>query len=147
MRALWGCLSIDPDNALCISHCLQLSYRQMEDQIENVTQMAVFHMEQLMKAMTSSDTDDPQVMKSKGSDIETNVVDKSTTSIDDDRVILPFAERIFDSFYVSILSEKYKNNKTGYLTAFLIGFISNMVGFFSSKGYSSNIYIFKKDTL
>ena len=53
---------------------------------------------------------------------------------------------VFDSFYVSILSEQYKNNKPRYLTAFLIGFISNIVGIFSSKGHSSNIYIFKKDT-
>ena len=52
---------------------------------------------------------------------------------------------IFDSFYVSILSEKYKKNKAIYLKAFLIGLISNIVGIFSSKGHSSNIYIFKKD--
>ena len=51
---------------------------------------------------------------------------------------------IFDSFYVSLLSEKYKKNKAKYFKAFLIGFISNIVGVFSSKGHSSNIYIFKK---
>jgi len=53
---------------------------------------------------------------------------------------------IFDSFYVSLLSEKYKKNKAKYLKAFLIGLISNIVGIFSSRGHSSNIYIFKKDS-
>ncbi len=48
----------------------------------------------------------------------------------------------FDSFYVSILSEKYKNNKVNYIRAFLIGFYSNIYGFFK-KEYSSHIYILK----
>ena len=49
----------------------------------------------------------------------------------------------FDSFYVSLLSEKYKTGKTRYITALLRGFMSNFKGL-SSKEYSSHIYILKK---
>lgn len=49
----------------------------------------------------------------------------------------------FDSFYVSLLSEQYKNNRKNVLKAFGIGFISNLYGFFK-KEYSSHIYILKK---
>jgi 2-polyprenyl-3-methyl-5-hydroxy-6-metoxy-1,4-benzoquinol methylase len=51
----------------------------------------------------------------------------------------------FDSFYVSMLSEKYQNSKLGPVKAFLIGLISNIrakAG--KNPGYSSQIYIFKK---
>lgn len=51
---------------------------------------------------------------------------------------------IFDSFYVSILSEQYKNKKINYFISFLIGLISNLNGLFTKKGHSSNIYMFKK---
>ena len=49
----------------------------------------------------------------------------------------------FDSFYVSLLSEKYKTGKIRYITALLRGFMSNFKGL-SSKEYSSHIYILKK---
>lgn len=49
----------------------------------------------------------------------------------------------FDSYYVSMLSEKYKTGSMNYLTAFLNGLKSNMAAKDSSQ-YSSVIYIFKK---
>jgi 2-polyprenyl-3-methyl-5-hydroxy-6-metoxy-1,4-benzoquinol methylase len=49
---------------------------------------------------------------------------------------------LFDAYYVSLLSEKYSNNNNNYIKAFLIGFISNIYGFFT-KEYSSLIYILK----
>lgn len=53
---------------------------------------------------------------------------------------LPMA---FDSFYVSMLSEKYKHGKTNYLRAFSVGLRSNLKAT-SPSGYSSVIYVFKK---
>ncbi|WP_422349592.1 class I SAM-dependent methyltransferase [Flagellimonas sp.] len=50
---------------------------------------------------------------------------------------------IFDSFYVSLLSEKYKGNKFYFFKAFAIGLWSNMSAWFS-KEYSSVIYLIKK---
>lgn len=50
---------------------------------------------------------------------------------------------MFDSFYVSLLSEKYKNGKMNYLRAFWIGFLSNVKAF-RNKEFSSHIYILKK---
>ncbi len=50
---------------------------------------------------------------------------------------------IFDSFYVSLLSEKYKTGKSNYISAFLNGLLSNMKAW-SSKEYSSLIYVLKK---
>jgi 2-polyprenyl-3-methyl-5-hydroxy-6-metoxy-1,4-benzoquinol methylase len=49
----------------------------------------------------------------------------------------------FDSFYVSLLSEKYKSGKMNFFKAFFIGLQSN---FKASKNleYSSHIYILKK---
>lgn len=50
----------------------------------------------------------------------------------------------FDSFYVSLLSENYKNGKSNYLKAFYRGLISNIKA--KSNGeYSSLIYILKKN--
>lgn len=49
----------------------------------------------------------------------------------------------FDSFYVSILSEKYKTGSVNLLKAFLKGLQSNLKAKDAS-GYSSVIYIFKK---
>lgn len=46
----------------------------------------------------------------------------------------------FDSFYVSLLSEKNKYQKTNFISAFLIGLISNLKGF-HSKEFSSHQYI------
>ncbi|SNR40922.1 Methyltransferase domain-containing protein [Lutibacter agarilyticus] len=48
----------------------------------------------------------------------------------------------FDSFYVSLLSEKYKTGKSNFIKAFFIGFVSNLKAL-SSKEYSSLIYILK----
>lgn len=48
----------------------------------------------------------------------------------------------FDSFYISLLSEKYKTGKTNYLNAFYIGLVSNIKAL-RTKEYSSLIYIIK----
>jgi len=50
---------------------------------------------------------------------------------------------IFDSFYVSLLSEKYRNGRQNYFRAFAIGFLSNIKAW-HSKEYSSHIYILKR---
>ncbi|WP_203295101.1 class I SAM-dependent methyltransferase [Luteirhabdus pelagi] len=50
---------------------------------------------------------------------------------------------IFDSFYVSLLSEKYKTGNWFSLKAFWIGLRSNVAAW-QSKEYSSLIYVFKK---
>ncbi len=50
---------------------------------------------------------------------------------------------LFDSFYVSLLSEKYRNGRLNYFKAFGIGFLSNIKAW-SSKEYSSHIYILKR---
>ena len=51
---------------------------------------------------------------------------------------------IFDSFYVSILSEEYKLGKKNFIKSVIVGLISNIYGFFGKRGYSSTIYVFKK---
>lgn len=48
----------------------------------------------------------------------------------------------FDSFYVSLLSEKYKTGKMNFISGFFIGLISNVSGFFI-KEFSSHIYVLK----
>jgi 2-polyprenyl-3-methyl-5-hydroxy-6-metoxy-1,4-benzoquinol methylase len=48
----------------------------------------------------------------------------------------------FDSFYVSLLSEKYKNGKMNFFKAFFIGFWSNLKAK-SNLEYSSHIYTLK----
>lgn len=48
----------------------------------------------------------------------------------------------FDSFYVSMLSEKYKTGKMNLLRAFYTGLISNLKAKDSTE-YSSTIYVFK----
>lgn len=50
---------------------------------------------------------------------------------------------LLDSFYVSLLSEKYKGNRWGIFRAILIGTISNFLGFWNGN-YSSIIYKIKK---
>jgi len=50
---------------------------------------------------------------------------------------------VFDSFYVSLLSEKYKTGNSFSMRAFFIGLWSNLVGW-RTKEYSSHIYCFKK---
>ena len=51
---------------------------------------------------------------------------------------------IFDSYYVSLLSEKNKTGKQNLIKAFLIGLRSNITAW-KTKEYSSLIYCFKKD--
>lgn len=48
----------------------------------------------------------------------------------------------FDSFYVSLLSEKYKNGKMNFIKAFFIGLQSNLKAA-RTKEYSSHIYVLK----
>jgi 2-polyprenyl-3-methyl-5-hydroxy-6-metoxy-1,4-benzoquinol methylase len=48
----------------------------------------------------------------------------------------------FDSFYVSLLSEKYKNGKMNFIKAFWIGLVSNWKAN-SSLEFSSHIYVLK----
>lgn len=48
----------------------------------------------------------------------------------------------FDSFYVSMLSEKHKKGKINFFNAILIGFYSNCIGLIK-KEFSSHIYVLK----
>lgn len=50
----------------------------------------------------------------------------------------------YDSFYVSLLSEKYKTGKMNFIKGFFYGCISNFSGFLT-KEYSSHIYLMKKE--
>lgn len=50
---------------------------------------------------------------------------------------------VFDAFYVSLLSEKYKSGKQHFIKAFFVGLWSNINALFT-KEYSSRIYILKK---
>jgi len=50
----------------------------------------------------------------------------------------------FDSYYVSLLSEKYKTGHSNFLKAFFVGLLSNLKAKSSSE-YSSLIYIIKND--
>jgi len=50
---------------------------------------------------------------------------------------------IFDSFYVSLLSEKYKTGKSNLINGFVNGLKSNMKASRSGE-YSSKIYVLKK---
>ncbi|NKI31219.1 class I SAM-dependent methyltransferase [Croceivirga thetidis] len=51
---------------------------------------------------------------------------------------------IFDAFYVSMLSEKYKQKKLSLVRGIAIGFLSNIKALFSGE-YSSLIYILRKE--
>lgn len=50
----------------------------------------------------------------------------------------------FDSFYVSMLSEQYRNNKSNLIKAFFTGLVSNTKAFFNKEKCSSVIYIIEK---
>ena len=50
---------------------------------------------------------------------------------------------VFDAFYVSLLSEKYKTGKQNFFSAFCIGLRSNLKAW-RTKEYSSLIYVLKK---
>jgi ubiquinone/menaquinone biosynthesis C-methylase UbiE len=51
---------------------------------------------------------------------------------------------LFDSFYVSLLSEEFKNGKKNFVNGFIVGLISNVIGIFTKRGCSSIIYVFEK---
>lgn len=51
---------------------------------------------------------------------------------------------IFDAFYVSLLSEKYKHGRPRYIRAFFYGLLSNLKAW-RSKQYSSQIYILQRN--
>lgn len=52
---------------------------------------------------------------------------------------------VFDSFYVSLLSEKYKKNSLQLFRGFMTGLVSNLKGAAANgRKFSSQIYIFKK---
>ena len=51
---------------------------------------------------------------------------------------------LFDSFYVSMLSEEYKNGKKKFIKGVVIGLISNIIGILNERGCSSIIYVFEK---
>jgi SAM-dependent methyltransferase len=50
---------------------------------------------------------------------------------------------IFDSFYICLLSEKYKTGKSNFFKAFMNGLYSNFWAMMNHKNFSSKIYIFK----
>ncbi len=52
---------------------------------------------------------------------------------------------IFDSFYVSMLSEQYKTGRKGLLKAFWVGLRSNLKANKTGKEFSSQIYVFQKE--
>jgi len=54
----------------------------------------------------------------------------------------------FDSFYVSMLSEKHKNGQVNYLRSFWIGLLSNLKAVKTSQSnHSSLIYLIKKEAI
>lgn len=57
--------------------------------------------------------------------------------------IIKIRPMLFDSFYVSLLSEKYKSGKINYIKAFYIGLKSNIKAI-GKNNYSSLIYIIEK---
>jgi hypothetical protein len=52
---------------------------------------------------------------------------------------------VFDSFYVSMLSEKIKTGKTNILRSTWNGLRSNLSAIKSGKTYSSQIYLIRKN--
>lgn len=50
----------------------------------------------------------------------------------------------FDSFYVSMLSEKYRQSKFQFIKGLTKGFISNISAIFNHRNYSSIIYVLKQ---
>ncbi|HKO81705.1 MAG TPA: class I SAM-dependent methyltransferase [Chitinophagaceae bacterium] len=58
--------------------------------------------------------------------------------------VLTYKPMWYDSFYISLLSSKYKNGKTNWLSAFWNGLRSNIVALANKKKCSSVIYIIGK---
>jgi hypothetical protein len=50
---------------------------------------------------------------------------------------------LLDSYYISMLSEKYKKSKLFFLKGLVVGFVSNFTAIFTSN-YSSSAFVFKK---
>jgi len=50
----------------------------------------------------------------------------------------------FDSYYISLLSEKYKSGRSNYIKSFINGSLSNIYAKKNQNNYSSLIYILKK---
>ena len=50
---------------------------------------------------------------------------------------------LLDSYYISMLSEKYKKSKLFFLKGLIVGFVSNFSAIFTSN-YSSSAFVFKK---
>ena len=74
----------------------------------------------------------------KPADIQ-NLFEKNGMKVDN---VLPM---VFDSFYVSLLSEKYKHNKIKLLSGFYRGLVSNLkAATKNNNSYSSQIYIISK---
>jgi 2-polyprenyl-3-methyl-5-hydroxy-6-metoxy-1,4-benzoquinol methylase len=51
--------------------------------------------------------------------------------------------QIFDSFYISLLSHEYKTGSKKLVASFFVGLWSNILAYFKTGNYSSNIYIFE----
>jgi 2-polyprenyl-3-methyl-5-hydroxy-6-metoxy-1,4-benzoquinol methylase len=61
-----------------------------------------------------------------------------------DFTIAQYVPMLFDSFYISMLSEQYKTGKSGLPSAFFNGLRSNMNALGNAAKYSSVIYVVKK---
>lgn len=51
--------------------------------------------------------------------------------------------QIFDSFYIALLSHEYKTGSKKLVASFFVGLWSNLMAYFKTGNYSSNIYIFE----
>ena len=51
---------------------------------------------------------------------------------------------IFDSYYVSLLSEEFMYGKKNFIKGLMVGFISNFFGLLTKRGHSSITYVFEK---
>ena len=51
---------------------------------------------------------------------------------------------LFDSVYVSVLSEEYKTGRKNLVKGFIIGLASNIAALFGNNDHSSSIYVFQK---
>tara|TARA_X000000368_G_scaffold417540_1_gene414226 strand:+ start:1612 stop:2499 length:888 start_codon:yes stop_codon:yes gene_type:complete len=59
-------------------------------------------------------------------------------------ILIKTKPMLFDSFYVSLLSEEFKTGKKNFIRGCIIGLISNIIGLFTKRGCSSTIYVFEK---
>jgi predicted SAM-dependent methyltransferase len=61
--------------------------------------------------------------------------------------VLLYKPMWYDSFYISLLSSRYKNGKTNWVAAFWNGLRSNLSAIGDNKKCSSVIYVIVKDAL